>query len=220
MPSFSFSPKKGDSAPSTPETKQRKTSTGSSDDEVIINPRNAVEAYPNGNPLASPSSDRGMREQQAQIQRILEKIAAEGAEKAPTWAQPVFEKLVPVCMATMKAFETAVPYLQKAYDFGREMNERLPIDCLVALWGLILCFFGGTFPLSIAAYEAFKISGWDQTRQAFGDLSGEYRQYVKTTSEATRINCFIGAHEERTNEERNCCSLRSLRSSLVAQRRE
>lgn len=181
MPSFSFSPKKTstpstDSPPSTP-TKD----TNDTDDSVIVNPKTVAEAYPEGNPLASPSSDRGIRQQQQQVQAILNRIAAEGKDRAPSWAQPIFESLVPFCMQVFSLVTRFWPYGQKAYELAKEAKEKLPVDCFMAMWGLILCFFGGTFPLSIAAYEAFKISGWDQTRQACVDLHGEWKSYRRAS---------------------------------------
>jgi hypothetical protein len=55
------------------------------------------------------------------------------------------------------------------------------MDIVIALWGLTLCFFGGTFPLTLAAYEAFKISGWDTSRAAISDLWEQGREYRRAS---------------------------------------
>ena len=53
----------------------------------------------------------------------------------------------------------------------------------MALIGLGLCFFGGTFVASIAAAEAFMLCGWDTTKRALDDVYGELKS-IKDASVA------------------------------------
>jgi hypothetical protein len=48
--------------------------------------------------------------------------------------------------------------------------SKLPTNVVAALYGLCLCFFGGFFPMSLAAYEAFKQTGWEKTRTCLHDI--------------------------------------------------
>jgi len=50
----------------------------------------------------------------------------------------------------------------------------LPMDVLTAIFGLVLCFFGGTFAVSIAAFEAFMMVGYADTKVAFAYLYSEF----------------------------------------------
>jgi len=112
---------------------------------------------------------------------MLAKLAKDGADQAPSWAAPVIEGAVPVIMKIWTLGLTVWPHIMTAFNQIMKVYETLPVDLLMAIWGLLLCFFGGTFPLSIAAYEAFKISGWDQTRTALSDLTQEYKAYRRAS---------------------------------------
>ena len=48
--------------------------------------------------------------------------------------------------------------------------ETLPIELIEALMGLSMCFCGGAYCASIAAVEAFRMTGWDTTRRALRDV--------------------------------------------------
>jgi len=73
------------------------------------------------------------------------------------------------------------PAIDKAMEAWKWAQTNLPIDLVIAAWGLILCFFGGTFPLVLGAYEAFKISGWDTSRAAIADLVEQSEQYRRAS---------------------------------------
>lgn len=66
-------------------------------------------------------------------------------------------------MYAMKLWETAQPYLT-----GKNTEDLVPAIC-----GFVLCFFGGTFPLCIAAVEAFRLAGWKGMKKAIIDLKVE-----------------------------------------------
>jgi hypothetical protein len=51
--------------------------------------------------------------------------------------------------------------------------ETLPLELLEALMGFGMCFAGGAYCTSIAAVEAFRITGWDTTRRALRDVYAE-----------------------------------------------
>ena len=80
-------------------------------------------------------------------------------------------------MQLVRISHSLAPYFALAYEQYIWAHENLPIDLAVAVFGLILCFFGGMFPLVLAAYEAFKISGWDTCRAAVGDLYSQFQTY-------------------------------------------
>lgn len=62
-------------------------------------------------------------------------------------------------------------YLKKAYEWLKpHYNQSNLSDIIPAIVGFLLCFFGGTFPLVIASYEAFRLAGYEGMKKATGEL--------------------------------------------------
>lgn len=107
----------------------------------------------------------------------------ETADLAPTWLKPIIAAAGPIIVKLMVLIRSLYPYILKAHSGYLWAHANLPMELLVALWGLTLCFFGGTFSLTLAAYEAFKISGWDVSRAALTDLYEEMDRYLRASVE-------------------------------------
>mmetsp|Transcript_4600 Transcript_4600/g.7913 ORF Transcript_4600/g.7913 Transcript_4600/m.7913 type:complete len:331 (-) Transcript_4600:515-1507(-) len=58
-----------------------------------------------------------------------------------------------------------------------------PTEILIALFGLALCFFGGTFVVTIAAAEAWRASGWSTTKTALKILWDEWNNFREKSHE-------------------------------------
>jgi hypothetical protein len=82
----------------------------------------------------------------------------------------------------------AAPILITLSDKWAWAQANLPVEVLVMCWGLTLCFFGGTFSLTLCAYEAFKISGWDTSRAAIEDLNKELVRYRSASIEDDKLD--------------------------------
>ena len=67
--------------------------------------------------------------------------------------------LVPYVNKTFAAIDVIAPSVVHAFQAGRAIYTALPITVIEALAGLALCFFGGVYPLTVAAAEAFRASG-------------------------------------------------------------
>merc|ERR1712070_903587 len=50
----------------------------------------------------------------------------------------------------------------------------LPTKIIKAMIGLVICFFGGVFPLTIAAVEAWKVCGGDEALEALKELRADF----------------------------------------------
>ena len=46
-------------------------------------------------------------------------------------------------------------------------DSYTPVNIIEAIYGLALCFFGGLYPLTIAAGETFRVSGGDRVKKCF-----------------------------------------------------
>lgn len=92
----------------------------------------------------------------------------------PDAAKPYVEKAKPFVGAFVEFIAMGYPYVSKGYGAVMDTYQSLKpyhIDDLApAILGLIICFFGGTYMTLIAAVEAYRMSGWDSTKQALGKL--------------------------------------------------
>ena len=80
--------------------------------------------------------------------------------EAETALEPVFRSLLPIAQT---ALDVAGPYMEVAWGLCLRMwiLAKPHADSVIPMvFGLILIFFGGSFPLAIAAIEAFRLCGW------------------------------------------------------------
>lgn len=104
--------------------------------------------------------------------RIQKKLDA-WASAAPSNFIPHLKAITPVLSWLLFISELVWPYIVMLVKFLIEVYAWLPTNILMALAGLVLCFFGGTFPTLIAALEAARVCGWDRTVSACRDLASE-----------------------------------------------
>mmetsp|Transcript_34123 Transcript_34123/g.57361 ORF Transcript_34123/g.57361 Transcript_34123/m.57361 type:complete len:100 (+) Transcript_34123:121-420(+) len=94
-------------------------------------------------------------------------------------AQVVLKIVNPIAGGLAKIFRIVAP----VSDIGLRVAEYIwkfikpyhPEEFLPAFGGLILVFFGGKYMTLIAAVEAFRLTGWDRTRERFVALYKEYK---------------------------------------------
>ena len=107
---------------------------------------------------------------------MVEKLIHEAAGKAPSKLVPVIKALAPVLSWIISLVRMAIPVYSALYTIGSKYFNRLPQHLIMACFGLALCLFGGTFPMTIAAYEAFTTCGWENTKRCIKELSASYQQ--------------------------------------------
>ena len=73
----------------------------------------------------------------------------------------------------MMVLSVVAPIYLKAFQLLHAIIKVMPWDLVQALVGLGLCFFGGKYCASIAAAEAFYLTGWARTRGALGQIYTE-----------------------------------------------
>lgn len=79
----------------------------------------------------------------------------------------------PVVAVVVRAAVFVGPVVVSAYAFLFRLYEAAPKNVLKMLFGVALCFFGGTFVASLAAVAAFQEMGWQQT---YADLVHVYTE--------------------------------------------
>ena len=100
-------------------------------------------------------------------------IVAAYLQPPPALAQAL-GALTPVVRPVIKAGAVVVDFLGppcvSATRTAVRMYSLLPVDLFQALLGFGLSFCGGAYCASIAAVEAFRLSGWEQTRAYLLDV--------------------------------------------------
>lgn len=101
--------------------------------------------------------------------------------QTPTAAQTKLEVLLqgaaPSVVALMKVLDRLSPLFIKLWEGAAKIWKRVEPykhDWAPIVLGLLLIFFGGSLPLTIAAIEAFRLTGWDKTKASVMIL---YQQY-------------------------------------------
>jgi len=102
------------------------------------------------------------------------------AQKASKRVEEIIIKITPIIETCAAIADFMGPYVDKGFQFGEKLYhsaERNGAEEYVQIGlGLLLLFFGGNFPVLIAAIEAFRITGWDSMKTSFRILYKEYKK--------------------------------------------
>ena len=105
------------------------------------------------------------------------KIASMSANKASGNQSPFMAKIeaygtmaVPYINMAVDAIEIVAPVVVRAWQIVRSVYNALPVTIIEALGGLAMCFFGGMYPLTIAAMQTFQVSGGDVALKCLEDI--------------------------------------------------
>jgi hypothetical protein len=113
----------------------------------------------------------------AQMSTEQLKIASMSANKASGNQSPFMAKIeaygtmaVPYINMAVDAIEVVAPVAVRGWQIVRSVYNALPITIIEALGGLAMCFFGGMYPLTIAAVQTFQVSGGDVALKCLEDI--------------------------------------------------
>eukprot|EP00300_Choanocystis_sp_HF-7_P041653 c8437_g1_i1.p1 GENE.c8437_g1_i1~~c8437_g1_i1.p1 ORF type:complete len:379 (-),score=97.11 c8437_g1_i1:149-1243(-) len=107
-------------------------------------------------------------------ERVKNLILAAGT-RAPEKVRPFVVHFASFVMIMMIIWDKVQPVLSFVWKLLLYIERNLPEDLATALLGLMFCFFGGTYTATIAAYEAFCMTGWEQTKENFLYLREKYK---------------------------------------------
>lgn len=131
---------------------------------------------------AFKSSAKDVVEQRARLEKELDAFVMGAPEKT----RPIIKLLLPLFTFLFVIFDRLAPYLLRAYLVISNVVNQAPPGALTVLAGLVLCFFGGTFCVTIAAYEAFMLCGFDTTKHAFLELYEQFTIVKKAFQEEAK----------------------------------
>jgi len=121
----------------------------------------------------SPMSEhRGLTLSQKREAARVEKICNALAERegVPPWAKSLLVQLGPLLTALLAFIDASTPVVMSAIAAAVAVWHTLPKQAITALYGLALCFFGGHYTVTLAAAEAFRVSGGERVTQCLRDL--------------------------------------------------
>lgn len=87
----------------------------------------------------------------------------------PSKLKPLAKKVGPLLDLAADVWSKAQPHVKKARALCRKVHEKLepyhPEEWGPMIIGIILCFFGGFFATTVAAFEAFRITSYANVKQ-------------------------------------------------------
>lgn len=102
----------------------------------------------------------------------------EAANRVPAKYAPYVRQAKPAVVAVADAIDAAWPHVVRAYEMVLHLWELMqpynPQQFFPLLFGLALCFFGGSYLTLVAAAEALRLSVWDKLVASFAILKNNY----------------------------------------------
>ena len=105
-----------------------------------------------------------------------EQMLTEAVKVLPASIQGAAAAAIPAIVGLLGALQACMPYIAQAWDLCVKFYELIkPYEGVqTMLFGFVLVFFGGTYITTIAAWEAFKMCGYDKTRACIEKLYASY----------------------------------------------
>lgn len=119
----------------------------------------------------------------ANSRSMARRILAAGCDPAP-FAKGLNLVMKPAIFTLGVIVDYIAPVYISAFNIGLDIYRKLPIDIFQAITGLALSFCGGPYCASIAAIEAFRMSGWETTKAALQAIADD----VKAICEAECVD--------------------------------
>lgn len=122
-------------------------------------------------PKASNGKDAPKSAEHHRLMGMLEEIID---KKAPKDARPYLKQAASLLVTLWLQFLVALPHIVQALTVAQEYLARVPEKLVYAAIGFAVCFFGGIFPATIAAAEAFQLCGGRAILANLRDLYAEF----------------------------------------------
>merc|ERR1719436_1050599 len=112
---------------------------------------------------------------QADIKKYTE-VIEELSKQAPIQVAPYVKKAAPYLATALVYFMIALPHIVQALTKAQEFINQVPEKILYASLGFAVCFFGGVFPATIAAVEAWRLCGG---KEAWAHIKALHQEWLK-----------------------------------------
>lgn len=119
-------------------------------------------------------------DEKARYQKLIEA----GSEKAPEKVRPYIKQAAPFIALAIVYIQIAIPYIVQGISMAKTLMDQIPEKLFWAIIGFCMCFFGGVFPATIAAVEAWSMCGGTE---ALENVKTLYAEFTKV-SEANKVD--------------------------------
>jgi hypothetical protein len=123
-------------------------------------------------------------------------------------------QVLPIVNHLLVYIDIAAPYIVKAWEIAQTVYSYTPVNIIEAVYGLALCFFGGMYPLTIAAGETFRVSGGDRVKKCIGLLWED----VKAVHQVRAFHCAALWQRPVAGLKRFPCTVHAPRGRMPALR--
>jgi len=106
----------------------------------------------------------------------MTEVIVELSKKVPGQVAPYVKQAAPYLAKAAVMVMLAAPYVMRAIKETKDVVERLPDKVVLAIIGFVVCFFGGVFPATIAAVEAWIICGGPEAWETVKMLYAEWQK--------------------------------------------
>eukprot|EP01129_Flabellula_baltica_P015625 TRINITY_DN8023_c0_g1_i1.p1 TRINITY_DN8023_c0_g1~~TRINITY_DN8023_c0_g1_i1.p1 ORF type:complete len:362 (+),score=84.70 TRINITY_DN8023_c0_g1_i1:121-1086(+) len=108
--------------------------------------------------------------------KVLKRQAQDKPSPKSQMVSNLMKKCLPLIGTVLKLVDVVTPYVEQVIALGLYVHGIVPLDMFISLFGLGLCFFGGTYAVSIAAVEAYMMVGFEDTKKAVAYLYYEFKK--------------------------------------------
>lgn len=134
--------------------------------------------------------------------RPVARLIRSASQAAPPVNATIFNAAIDIVKPVVKPVYTgltlALDYVYiPAFRFALHLYRTLPLDIISALTGLALTFGGGAYTASIAAIEAFRMTGWETTRACLLDVFDECQAVYEANAADDRAKAGQGDNDAK-----------------------
>mmetsp|Transcript_58226 Transcript_58226/g.189799 ORF Transcript_58226/g.189799 Transcript_58226/m.189799 type:complete len:345 (-) Transcript_58226:124-1158(-) len=120
--------------------------------------------------------------QTVETERIAD-VIRELSKKVPGQVAPYVKQAAPHLAQAVVLMMVAMPYIVQFCSTVKGFVQAMPEKVVYASLGFAVCFFGGVFPATIAAVEAFQMAGGEEAKQCIKMLYQEAKKVQEANAE-------------------------------------
>lgn len=139
------------------------------------------------NPARLPPPSATLEKAHSQSEKISKFIAGLGTNVNPEVAGYCLQAQ-PAIKAVIKGILFVYPYYKAMYEKIYELYSKMPYNLTMMVFGVALCFFGGTYVASIAAIEAFRQLGWQTTYENIQLIRADAQVILAASEEDDKLD--------------------------------
>ena len=119
------------------------------------------------------------RPEAKRVEAFLDGLAADAEGKAPSG---MTSALKPCLMVTIQGCLAVQPWVDYLIKWGTLLYNLLPVNVAQMMFGAALCYFGGAYPATIAAVEAFRTMGFERARQELAHITEQAAKVAEASA--------------------------------------